>query len=74
MQNEVTIGISLTVLLVAGVLFWLFSNPKSSGRFLFLILWVIAPLVPAPKYGRGKRRQGTPAQRQDGARRRAQRE
>lgn len=44
MQNEVTIGISLTVMFVAGVLFWLFSNPKSSGRFLFLILWVIAVL------------------------------
>ncbi len=44
MQNEVTIGIFLTVLLIVGVLLWLFSSPKSSGSFLFLILFVIAVL------------------------------
>lgn len=44
MQNEVTIGIFLTVLLIVGVLLWLFSSPKSSGSFLLLILFVIAVL------------------------------
>lgn len=31
MQNEVTIGIFLTVLLIVGVLLWLFSSPKAPG-------------------------------------------
>lgn len=44
MQNEVTIGIFLTVLLIVGVLLWLFSSPKSFGSFLLLILFVIAVL------------------------------
>ena len=44
MQNEVTKGILLTVLLIAGVLWWLFSNPKSFGRFSVLIVWVITVL------------------------------
>lgn len=44
MQNEVTIGIFLTVLLIVGVLLWLFSSPKSSGSFLLLIVFVIAVL------------------------------
>lgn len=44
MQSEVLNGILLTVLLIFGVLFWLFSNPKSSGRIIVLIMWVIAVL------------------------------
>lgn len=44
MQSEVLNGILLTVLLISGVLFWLFSNPKSSGRFSVLIVFVIAVL------------------------------
>lgn len=44
MQNEVTIGIFLTVLLIIGVLLWLFSSPKSFGSFLLLIVLVIAVL------------------------------
>ena len=41
MNNEATKGILLTVFCVAGVLFWLFSNP---GRFSVLIVFVIAVL------------------------------
>ena len=44
MNNEATKGILLTVFLVAGVLFWLFSNPKRAGRFSVLIVFVIAVL------------------------------
>lgn len=44
MNNEATKGVLLTVFCVAGVLFWLFSNPKSSGRFSVLIVFVIAVL------------------------------
>lgn len=44
MQNEVTIGIFLTVLLIVGVLLWLSSSPKSSWRFLVLTVLAIAYL------------------------------
>lgn len=44
MNIEATKGILLTVFVVAGVLFWLFSNPKSFGRFSVLIVFVIAAL------------------------------
>lgn len=44
MKNEVTIGILLTVFSVAGTLWWLFSDPKRSGRFSVLIVGVIAVL------------------------------
>jgi len=44
MQSEVLNGILLTVLLISGVLFWLFSSPKRAGRFSVLIVFVIAVL------------------------------
>ena len=44
MNNEVTMSILLTAFLVVGVLWWLFSSPKRSGRFSVLIAFVIAVL------------------------------
>lgn len=44
MNSGVAYGILLSVLLIAGVLFWLFSSPKGAGRFSFLILGAIAVL------------------------------